>query len=124
MIKKVDFDELIAFDVKKSNNSFVNYIAYQKDQILGYIEYNDLYESIDIVNIFVLEEYRNVGIGYKLLKELINIAKKGNKENITLEVSSLNDVAINLYKKVGFKQVAIRKGYYKGIDGYLMELIL
>ena len=35
-----------------------------------------------------------------------------------------NVKAINLYKKYGFKQVAIRKKYYNGIDGILMEKVL
>lgn len=45
-------------------------------------------------------------------------------KNITLEVNVLNDAAIKLYKKFNFTVVSIRRGYYKGIDGYLMELIL
>ena len=28
---------------------------------------------------------------------------------------------MNLYKKFGFEKKAIRKGYYHGIDGILME---
>ena len=41
-----------------------------------------------------------------------------------LEVNKENTYAIKLYKKVGFKEVAIRKNYYDGVDGILMELIL
>jgi ribosome modulation factor len=29
-----------------------------------------------------------------------------------------------LYKKFGFLEVAKRRGYYNGVDGILMELIL
>ena len=43
------------------------------------------------------------------------------KKNITLEVKKDNKSAISLYLKNGFKKTAIRKGYYKGIDGILME---
>lgn len=102
------------------NNPFLKKIERKE----GYIEYNDIYETIDIVNVFVKEEYRNKGIGNSLLKKLIDIAIKENKKNITLEVSVENKVAIKLYEKNGFKKVAIRKGYYKGIDGILMELKL
>ena len=41
--------------------------------------------------------------------------------NITLEVNSKNTSAIALYHKYGFKEVAIRSGYYSGTDGILME---
>ena len=50
--------------------------------------------------------------------------KKQKCVNITLEVNKENTYAIKLYKKVGFKEVAIRKNYYDGVDGILMELIL
>ena len=42
-------------------------------------------------------------------------------KNITLEVKKDNIPAISLYKSVGFVEKAIRKGYYQGIDGILME---
>ena len=47
----------------------------------------------------------------------INLVDK----DISLEVRENNDPAIKLYKKYGFEEVAVRKGYYNGIDGLLME---
>ena len=41
-------------------------------------------------------------------------------KNITLEVNEKNP-AVKFYKKIGFEIVSIRKGYYNGQDGYLME---
>ena len=45
-------------------------------------------------------------------------------DNITLEVNKTNEIAIGLYKSIGFSVVATRKGYYEGSDGYLMEMDL
>ena len=42
-------------------------------------------------------------------------------KSITLEVKQTNENAIHLYKKYGFIEIGIRKGYYQGIDGILME---
>ena len=122
MIKEISFNALQDFDVKESNNPFTKYIAFVDKNILGYIEYNDIYDTIDIVNVFVKEDYRNKKVGTKLLIFLIESNK--DKKNITLEVNSKNTIAIRLYEKLGFKKVAKRKGYYEGIDGYLMELKL
>lgn len=125
MIRKIDVEELKDFNEKFSDLSMVHYFGYfDLDVVVGYIEYYDLYENIDIGNIFVKEDYRNRGIGSLLLERLIIFAKEKGKVNITLEVNVLNKYAIRLYEKYGFKKVAIRKGYYKGIDGYLMELML
>ena len=123
MIKEIDGSLLSSF-CEKSSNPFVKYLGYIDGVIIGYIEYNDIYDTIDIVNVFVLKEYRNKGIGYALMSELISVSKTDLKKNITLEVNSLNFSAISLYQKCGFKKVGIRSGYYKGVDGYLMELIL
>ena len=122
MIKETNFESLKNFNIKETTNPFTKYIAYFDKEILGYIEYNDIYETIDIVNVFVKENKRGKGIGEKLLTFLIKENK--DKKNITLEVSKENNPALNLYKKVGFEIVGTRKGYYKGIDGYLMELKL
>ena len=122
MIKEVKYDDLKTFDIEKNDNVFCNYIAYFDDDILGYTEYNVIYDRIEIVNIFVKEEHRNKKIGTSMLKYLID--NSSDKKNITLEVRVDNDMAIKLYESLGFKRVALRKGYYEGIDGYLMELVL
>ena len=55
------------------------------------------------------------------MEKIIKEAEETKKINITLEVRKDNISAINLYKKYGFVEKALRKGYYKGIDGILME---
>ena len=79
-----------------------------------------MYEKAEINNIYVLNEYRSQGIGSKLLDYLVKKCKIC--ENITLEVRKDNINAIYLYKKYGFKEVAIREKYYNGLDGILMML--
>ena len=44
------------------------------------------------------------------------MAKNTNKNSISLEVNEKNLIAINLYKKFGFKKIGSRKKYYNGID--------
>ena len=51
-----------------------------------------------------------------MLEEIINIAKNKNMKSITLEVNVNNNIAINLYKKYGFKEVGIRPKYYNNTD--------
>ena len=97
------------------------YIYKENDSILGILHINDIYDRYEINNIYVLEEYRNKGIASKLLEYVIDLGKKNNVLNITLEVRKNNTNAIKLYNKYNFKEKAIRKGYYNGIDGILME---
>lgn len=99
------------------NNPYGNYIAYIDDTLIGYIYYSKIYDRLEINNILVAESRRREGIASKLFDYLLE------KENlpITLEVDETNNKAINLYKKIGFKEVSIRKNYYGNHDGILME---
>ncbi len=54
-----------------------------------------------ICNVFTREEYRNKGYQNKLFSFCFEYAKKMGITNFKL--SSLNDTAINMYKKFGFK---------------------
>lgn len=89
--------------------------------IIGFIHINDIYDRYEINNIYVLENERNKKVASKLMEKVINEAQNNKKINITLEVKKDNLPAINLYKKYGFIEKAIRKSYYNGIDGILME---
>lgn len=97
------------------------YIYIENNQILGFINYDILYERAELLYIAVIEEAQNKKIGSKLLEFMIKNCRKKNIQNITLEVNVENKKAIALYEKYGFKKVAIRKNYYQGLDGILME---
>lgn len=103
-------------------NFFTKYFIYtQKSNIIGFVNYYDLYDRFEISYIEVKDEYRNQTIGSKMIEYLINIGLNKKIKNITLEVNIKNINAIKLYEKYKFEKVAIRKKYYNGIDGYLME---
>lgn len=122
MIKEV-------FDIKnfyydKGDSPFRKYFVYQSNDILGYIVIDIIYDKIEIVDLFVKKEARNRKIGTDMLEYVISLAKSLNAYNITLEVNVNNKIAIKLYEKFKFKKIAIRKSYYKGVDGILMELVI
>ncbi len=103
-------------------NAFTKYFIYmEKSNIIGVVNYYDLYERFEISYIEVLEVYRNKKIGSLLLEYLIKIGNDKKIDNITLEVNKKNVYAIKLYEKYDFKVVAIRKNYYDNEDAYLME---
>ena len=104
------------------SNPFSKKFEYvEENQVLGYLEYSLIYDRMEINNIEVKEEHRGKGIGTKLMSYLISLAISNHVVNITLEVRISNDIARNLYKKFGFREVALRKFYYGSEDGILME---
>lgn len=94
---------------------------YEEDKVLGYINYSLIYDRIELDNIFVNEERRKEGIGKRLMSYLVAVAIDSHVINITLEVRVSNDIARNLYKSFGFREVALRRFYYGDEDGILME---
>ena len=112
--------------IKEINNlnkrEFSKRLEYvDNNTLMGYLDYSLIYDRIEIDNIFVYEEHRNKKIGTKLMEYLIEMAKCNQIINITLEVRQSNKIAIHLYEKMGFTQVAIRKYYYGDEDAILME---
>ena len=104
------------------SNPFARKIEYVvDDKSIGYLEFSLIYDRMEIDNFYVLDECRGQGIGTKLLAHLVSLAINYRVINITLEVRVSNEVAINPYKKFGFREVALRKYYYGDEDGILME---
>ncbi len=105
-----------------NNNIFSKYFIYlEKCNIIGFVNYYDLYDRFEISYIEVKSEYRNKKIGSKLMENVIKLGNDKNIDNITLEVNINNENALKLYNKYDFKVVAVRPRYYDGTDGYLME---
>jgi len=81
------------------------------DNIVGYVSMRHIMDEGHINNIAVSKEYRNQGIGSKLMDALLEIAQP-NIKALTLEVRASNKNAIYLYQKYGFIIEGYRKNYY------------
>jgi ribosomal protein S18 acetylase RimI-like enzyme len=66
-------------------------------------------EEIRIVDIALLSEYRGMGIGSRLLKDLISESEESGKP-LSIHVERFNP-ALRLYERLGFRTVA-DKGVY------------
>ena len=100
------------------NNPFAKLIVLEENnKIIGYLYYSDIYDRAEINQIEIEIFHRNCGKGTLLMDYFTKHVDK----DITLEVKENNIPAIKLYEKFGFCKKAIRKGYYNGIDGLLME---
>lgn len=100
------------------------YIYKVGNEVIGMIGYAIMYERAELNYIYVKPMYRGTHVGSLLMDDMIKRCANKNVQSITLEVRSGNETAINLYKKYGFEERAIRKKYYQGEDGILMEKVL
>ena len=80
--------------------------------IAGFVGIWNMVDDAHIVSIGVRTEYRGLGLGELLLLAAIEQAIDHELRHVTLEVRVSNHVAQNLYKKYGFTERGLRKGYY------------
>lgn len=106
----IEYFEVNEFDKK--------YFIKIEDKIISYVVTHELYEVLDIIDIFTEEKYRNMGYAKQILKYIID---KTSAKKIMLEVNIENNVAIHLYDSLGFKVISERKNYYKNKTALIME---
>ncbi len=81
-------------------------------QIVGFIGLIMMAPESDILDITVLPQKRNAGIGARLMRELFDRAKEIGVTTTYLEVRVSNSPARHLYEKMGFQETGLRKNYY------------
>ena len=94
------------------------YVATINNEVVGYIGRYEYVGEVEILNFVVDEDYQRQGIGQMLFDKMLNEIKEINK--ITLEVRRSNQKAINFYYKNGFKEIHVRKNYYKNGEDALV----
>jgi [ribosomal protein S18]-alanine N-acetyltransferase len=80
----------------------------------------------DVQTIAVRADRQGEGIGTALLADLIATAAARKCRELFLEVRADNDRAQLLYRRTGFTEVGVRRGYYQpsGADAVVMRLRL
>ena len=111
----LDIKNIKDFDAFYKNSRYNIYEEYFENIFAGYLITYDNIDSLDIFEIAVDKNFRKKGLASKLLNRI------NDERKILLEVSEKNEVAINLYKKNGFKIISRRKNYYlDGSDAIVM----
>ncbi len=72
----------------------------------------------------VIKEFRGLGVGKALMKEMLSRAEKKGVEKVWLSVFSTNNAAIRLYQKFGFVVEGVRKKQFKINNKYVDELLM
>jgi len=79
-------------------------------------------ETCELKRLWLLNEYHGRGLGYRMLQELLLIAKNMGYKRIRLETDPIaQSRALNFYKQIGFYEIP---GYSDRTDEVAMEMIL
>ena len=88
--------------VAQAQDHFRTFLAIHNGKVVGYIDVTYTYNENEPFDLFVLEEYRRIGYGRKLLAKALEL----NQPNgMMLLVDVDNDPAIRLYESMGFTKV-------------------
>ena len=92
------------------------------NDVVGFIIDMRHKNEISLLNIAIHKYLQGMGHGLKMLKKYIK--NLPGKCSIYLEVNKNNIKALNMYSKLNFEKVSIRKSYYTdGSDAINMQLI-
>ena len=96
----------------RENNLAVYLVAELYGRVVGYGGMWLVLNEGHITNIAVKKDFRGLGIGDKILENLIYYCASKGVHNMTLEVRKSNIIAQNLYKKYKFVEYGLRPRYY------------
>ena len=98
-------------------------VACQADGIVGYAGLLGAGDQGDVVTLAVAVSHWGLGIGGALLEALMAEAARRGCAELFLEVRTDNVRAQQLYRRYGFTEIGIRRGYYQpsGADALVMR---
>ncbi|MDX6547431.1 MAG: [ribosomal protein S18]-alanine N-acetyltransferase [Gaiellales bacterium] len=86
--------------------------AFQGADMLGYLIVARYVDAWHVMNVAVDEGFRNRGIARGMLEQLFESTVGDVERGYTLEVRVSNETAIELYRRLGFVETGVRRGYY------------
>lgn len=96
----------------------------RQNKILGHAILSVAAGESHLLNVCIAPDYQGEGLGRILVEHILKCARGKDAERIFLEVRPTNQVAIQLYASLGFKEIGVRKGYYPAVDGREDALVL
>lgn len=101
-----------AHEIKENHLAFY-LVAEIGEELVGYAGMWLVVDEGHITNVATHPDYRKKGIASAMVTLLIETTKKEGILSHTLEVRASNQNAIDLYAKLGFEAIGIRKNYYE-----------
>ena len=109
-----------------NKNTNLSYGGFYNDSLVSFI-LGDLLNiekisEYEILLIYVCDNFRNKGLGKKLLNKIEE--KNNTLKKIYLEVSENNLEGISFYKKMNFKKIYTRKNYFTAKDKKINAFVM
>ena len=108
-----DFESFLAERPVRGDGLFLD----RATQPSGFVLSRRAADEAEILSVAVAREARGRGYARTLLASHLQALAHAGVRKVHLEVEDGNDPALALYRRLGFKNVGRREGYYKRPDG-------
>jgi ribosomal-protein-alanine N-acetyltransferase len=118
--------QMLAGELRQQPVSRYYLVAQDGGQLVGYAGLLGAGDQADVITLAVAVDHWGHGVGSTLLTALLAEAARRGCAEVFLEVRTDNARAQALYRRYGFVDVGIRRGYYQpsGADALVMRLDL
>lgn len=110
------------------NSGYLCQVAELGGKMIGYVVIMPAVDEVQLLNLGIDAAYQGKGLGGALLEEAMAQARAQQMQRMLLEVRPSNIAALALYRKHGFREIGLRRGYYPADNGredaMVMERIL
>jgi RimJ/RimL family protein N-acetyltransferase len=98
----------------------INLLARSEDRVAGHLQMSSMPYSrrkgVAELFIYVHQDFQNLGLGTRMMRKAIELAKERGFHRIGLTVVADNHRAIKVYEKVGFKKEGVARETFYGDD--------
>jgi len=96
----------------------------QERELVGYFILMAAAGEAHLLNLSIAARHQRSGHGRALLREAADLARRRGARSMFLEVRPSNLAAQALYRRFGFRKVAVRRNYYPARTGREDALVL
>lgn len=119
---KLNWSDKQIFESFNENHLVFGFI--DNDKLIAIAIFSYILDTSELLYICIAKTSQAKGVASKLLAKTITKLKKLKIKEIFLEVDIKNNIAISLYEKLEFKQIAMRKKYYKYKSGHISDALV
>ena len=129
-MREVDLDEVLAIEQRAYPFPWTRgifrdclladypaWVLLQDNRVIGYGVLSLAADEAHVLNVCTAPELQGRGLGRRMLRTLLQLARARGAERVYLEVRPSNPGAIALYHGEGFNEIGRRPRYYPAKDG-------
>ncbi|MEP6607880.1 MAG: ribosomal protein S18-alanine N-acetyltransferase [Burkholderiaceae bacterium] len=92
--------------------------------LIAYAVMTLMLDEAHLLNLSVARHRQRVGLGWRTLEWMAEVARGYGARTMLLEVRPSNESAVRMYQRYGFERIGVRRGYYPTRGGREDALVM